>query len=432
MPGSSSLRIIRKPEMIHSATDETLNLRALTAQEEIYWQLTFNDQIHPVIAAHVSGSTTPEQWRVALDTVQRRHPLLSVSIESPSCDTPGWTQPFFRRRGGMAIPLRIVPGGSVPRWEAEIERELSIPFLEGEAPLTRAVLIHEPDRSILILAVSHSISDGMSLSFLVRDILSAVVGEPLEQLSRPRSAEEMLGLDPVAPAVAAKDVPQTDTPSNEPPAVQSLRLSELLTKNLITASRRHGSTVHGALSAVFVLAMRQREPRFQREAIRMISPVSVRAVLGAGEECGMYFTSPKTEFDPAQSLSFWDMARTTRQGIINASTRDSLVAGIIAMQGMTAPGLTKAAAAAALDHVFAIDILLTNLGRTPYALRFGHLKLQSLWPAVLAGRPGIQTVGATYTDGALCLLLTSREPIPFLLETAAKILSDISAEEDRE
>ncbi|CAD6588326.1 MAG: hypothetical protein TREMPRED_005029 [Tremellales sp. Tagirdzhanova-0007] len=401
------------------------SLRPLTAQEEIYWQLTFNDQIHPVIAAHVTGSTRPEQWRIALDALQTRHPLLSVSIESPSPNTPGLTQPFFRRRGEGPIPLRIVPWTSVLRWEEEIERELAIPFRPGETPLARAALIHTSDRSIFILAVSHSISDGTSLSLMVRDILSAVVGQPLESLAFPRSAEQMLGIEPAIPASPATDALQDSKVSDGPPTVRSLRFTEALTDRLITVSRQNGTTLHGALAAAFVLAMRQQIPGFQHEVIRIISPVNIRSVLGAGDECGMYFTSPKAEFDPAQSSGFWDMARSVRQGIIDASTRDALLAVTAAMQGMTANGLTKAAAADTLNHVFATSMLLTNLGRTPYGSVFKGLKLESLWTGVLGGLPGIQTVGVATTNGSLCLLLTSREPIPLLLETTETILSNI-------
>ena len=320
--------------------------------------------------------------------------------------------------------------GVVSRWEEEVERELAIPFRPGEAPLVRAALVHASDRSIFILSVCHSISDGISLSLMVRDVLSVVVGQPLEPLAFPRSAEEMLGVGPVAPASPATDALEGSNASDEPPTVRSLRLAEALTERLVAVSRRNGTTVHGALAAAFVLAMRQQAPRFRHEAIRMISPVNVRSVLGAGEECGMYFTSPKAEFDPVRSIDFWDMARSTRQGVVDASTRDSLLSVTAAMQGMTANGLTRAAAADTLNHAFAIDILLTNLGRTPYGSEFKGLKLESLWTAVLGGLPGIQTVGAASTNGSLCLLLTSRELIPLLLETAEAIISDVCARQD--
>ena len=351
--------------------------------------------------------------------------MLRVSIETPGPQTPGFTQPFFRQRLGLPIPLRIVPSTSVCRWEEEIERELAIPFRPGQAPLARAALIHAADRSIFILAASHSICDGISLSLLVRDMLAAVAGQTLEPLAFPRSAEEMLGIEPAAPASPPADASEDGHASGEPPTVGSLRLTEALTGRLIAVSRENGATVHGALAAAFVLAMRRQMPRFQRDAVRMISPVSVRSVLGAAEECGMYFTSPKAELDPARPSGFWEMARSVRQGILDASTREALGAVTAAMQDMTAGGLTKAAAADTLDHAFAIDILLTNLGRTPYASAFGNLRLESLWTGVLGGLPAIQTVGAASTNSALCLLLTSREPIPMLLETAEQILAGV-------
>jgi hypothetical protein len=97
------------------------------------------------------------------------------------------------------------------------------------------------------------------------------------------------------------------------------------------------------------------------------------------------------------------------------------------MQGMIGNGLTNAAAAETLHHAFAMDILLSNLGKTQFESTFGHLKLESLWgPAVLGGLRRVQTVGAATTNGFLCLLLTSYEPIPLLLQTAETILSDIA------
>jgi hypothetical protein len=408
-----------QPENYHSDI-----LRPLTAQEDIYWKLSFADQIHPVIAAHVSGVTTHDQWRAALDAVQKRHAMLSVSIEGPSLDGSGPTQPFFRKRSGMQIPLRVIQDTSVGRWEAEIERELTIPFQPGEAPLARAVLIHGPQRAVFILSVSHSMSDGVSLSFLIRDILSTLAHQALEPIAFARSAEELLGLSPVAPTTPPKDDLRRCNTSPELPTVQSLRLTDSLTGKLIATARENGATVHGALAAAVVLAMRQQVPRYQHEPIRMISPVNIRSVLGVGQECGMYFTSPKTEFDPALSLPFWDIARSLRQGIVESSTREANIAVTNAMQGMTAAGLTTAAAAETLNQAFSIDVLLTNLGQTPYGSTFGNLTVESLWPAVLAG-PKVQTIGAMTTNGRLCLLLTSRESIPYLLETIEVILVEI-------
>jgi hypothetical protein len=71
-----------------------------------------------------------------------------------------------------------------------------------------------------------------------------------------------------------------------------------------------------------------------------------------------------------------------------------------------------------------MDLLLSNLGRVPYNLEFGDLILETIWgPAVLGGLDDTQAVGVVTTGDRLCLTLTSRHPLPNLLETAISILA---------
>ncbi len=394
--------------------------RALTAHEEIYWLLNDNMPIHPVLAAHVHGPTEIGAWPGALAQLQKRHPLLSVSIEEPA-----GSRRRFEQQSGIAVPLRIVPLADGLRWEAELERELALPFVAGQAPLLRAVLLHRPERFILILAASHSVADGVSLSYLVRDLLQAMAGEALDLLPFPRSEEDLLGLAPVP----YKDVEPKQGSAEESayagkaPQVKSLLLSQDLTQAVRSSARTNGATVHGALSAAFALAMRRQAPEFDSKPVRFISPVNVRPMLGVEDECGMYFTSPQHSFGPESPRSFWDIARTARQAVAEGSTREAVLAAAEAMRGMVAGGLTRAGAAAMLEGPFAEEVLLTNLGPIPYAPVFGPLRLESLWPGVLAGLPDTQTVGAASTNDTMSLLLTSYRPILRLLEAAEEILA---------
>jgi hypothetical protein len=43
--------------------------------------------------------------------------------------------------------------------------------------------------------------------------------------------------------------------------------------------------------------MRQQSSEFLTNPVRIISPVNTRPVLGAQQECGIYFTSPQASFD---------------------------------------------------------------------------------------------------------------------------------------
>lgn len=400
------------------------NSRPLTAQEEIYWRLTYNDQIHPVLVAEIKGDTTVAQWQRALDAVQRRHPLLQVAIEMPG---PGnkHSQPTFVPRQDAIIPLRLLRDGGERRIEGEIEYELATPFLSGEAPLARGTLLYSPERSVFILAISHSIADGISAMFLIHDILAAAAGRSLEVLSMPPSAEELLGVLPVAPNQPASDVNDVSVNAGRKPTVLLRSLSVEATRQLIAAARAHRSTVHGALAAAFVLAMRKHAPHFHTAPVRMISPVNTRNELGAGNVLGLYFTSPQSSFEPASTRDFWEIASQAQGDTAGSSNRSSLLEVTSIMQSLTKAGLSNNGAAALLKGAFAMDILLTNLGRTPYASDFGDLKLEALWgPAVLPGLEETQAVGIITTNDRLCLTLTSRHPIPQLLDSAIDILTN--------
>jgi hypothetical protein len=409
--------------MNESVHREHAPLRSLTAQEEIYWRLTYTDQIHSVLAAEVKGRTSIEQWRLALDQVQRRHPLLQLTIEMPTASN-GYTQPMFVPGQGGSISLTVKRGGDEVSLEREMERELAMPFPSGEAPLARTVLLHRPEHSVFLLAISHSIADGMSASLLVRDVLSALAGQTLDILPMPSSAEELLGVEPVTPRRAALGENNVSIYAGRKPTVLLRSLSAEATKELAATARTRGTTVHAALAAAFVLAMRRLEPRFRGTPVRMISPVNTREQLAAGDSLGLYFNSPQSSFVTVDDISFWDIALQARADTTAGSSRDALLGATAAMQSLTESGLSNDDAAALLKGPFAMDILLINLGRTPYPSDFGQLWLEKVWgPAVLGGLE-VQAVGVAATNDRLCLTLTSRHPVPQLLETVTSILAE--------
>ena len=177
-------------QVLPAATAPTV-LRPLGSLEEFLWLIDQNRPVHFALAAQVQGPSTVGHWRDALDLVQRRsHPLLSVCIE-----TNGNSRPHFRRETAAPIPLRVVQENNVvQRWESEIELELSIPFNARQAPLVRAVLLYEANQAVFILVAHHSIADGVSIAFVIRDILQALSGNPIGLLPLLPAHEEILGV----------------------------------------------------------------------------------------------------------------------------------------------------------------------------------------------------------------------------------------------
>jgi Condensation domain len=161
---------------IMPAIESKTEVRALGAREHMFWLMNQKHPVHLTVTAEVKGITKAQSWRDALDAVQRRHPILSTSIK---LNVEG--QPSLYQVDAAPIPLRVVDGSIQEHWELELDREMALPFTPE--PLIRTVLIHKPQSAVLILVAHHAIADGMSLVFLIRDLLQVLSGGQMAALS---------------------------------------------------------------------------------------------------------------------------------------------------------------------------------------------------------------------------------------------------------
>src|ERR1700720_2759508 len=171
------------------SASETL-IRYLGPSEAYFWLSNQNSWKHFVVAAQITGETTTASWRTALDAVQRRHPLLGVCIDA---DYSG--APYFRLLPELRIPLQIV---------------------SGDALLVRAVLLHEAHRATILLTVHPSIADGLSVALIVRDILEALSGKPLEALAVPQPQEDLCPPPTIQSTELVSEAPEAPAPSSAP------------------------------------------------------------------------------------------------------------------------------------------------------------------------------------------------------------------------
>jgi hypothetical protein len=405
-------------------------LRPLGSFEEFFWLIDQNRPGHFALAAKVQGATTFGQWRNAFDLVQRRHPLLSVCIE-----TNGNSRPYFCRNIAAPIPLRVIQDNDATlRWKLEMEVELSVPFDPEDAPLVRAVLLHEPDQAVIILVAHHSVADGRSIAFVIRDLLRALSGEDVDALPLLPSHEEILGLtrinaiqplqQSIAPTPARPSTYIREEQSR--PRIKGLHLSSALTSTLRERARREKTTVHGALSAALALAARQNNPHLKDASIRICSPIDTRKLLGLGEDCAALIDAAIVTIEPRRFNNFWDIARESISDLADARTLQGVTASRNALHQATKNGIDVPTAAAICAQAFAHEIMLTNIGKLPYGREFGQLRLETMWgPAVSARFEGATTVGVATANGALCLLETSFSTCSLLKATEQLLVSAI-------
>jgi Condensation domain len=413
------------------ATKSKKRVRALGARERLFWLMDQKHPTHLTVTAEVKGITRVQNWRDALDAVQRRHPILSASINR---NEEG--QPALYQADAAPIPLRVVDGSIQGPWELELEleREMAVPFIPKQAPLIRSVLIHKPQSAVLTLVAHHAIADGMALVFLIRDLLQVLSGGEIEALSFSSTAEELLSKLPKEEKPLPAEASQAGAPQAEParyregnglaPRVTARKLGEHLTATLKERARREGTTVQGALCAALVLAGRKTSSPWRTQSVRVMSPINVRAHLGAGEACGLYLGGAgKVTFQPGDSRAFWELARFAKQEISPSQTFQSLSKSLHGLEAIMTKDMDVETAAQVAAGAFARDLMVSNLGQMPYESEVGKLKLEAVWgPTALQGLEGEQNVGVATTNGAIRLLHASYSLIPYLLENTELIL----------
>jgi hypothetical protein len=383
-------------------------LRPLGAFEELFCLF---DQYFPTngaLAAQITGHTTVQQWRDALDAVQQRHPLLTALI-----DTTSNRVPHFRRVRGQRIPLRVMTSPAA-RWQREIAKEVNAPFTPHQAPLFRAVLLHQETHCIFILSSHHAVCDGSSRIFLLRDMLLALSGNALEPLPLAPSREILFGAqqrtstEPGLPSFAAQRPLM--------PHVEGSKLTPEQTTALQRRAREEGVTIHAAISAAITIAGRAIDENWRNNPLRIMSPAEIRDILGLKDQCMVSFGGGEISIAPGGSMTFWDLARFAKDGLSAVKSTENISRMIDLQSAAVSSNLTVEQAFQLKRNAFNAQVMFTNLGRLPFDSTFGSLKLETLWaPYALRGIEGEQTLGAVTVNGSLHLTHTSPAPIPGLL-----------------
>jgi hypothetical protein len=383
-------------------------LRPLGAFEELFCLFDQHFPTNGALAAQMTGQTSVQQWCDALDAVQQRHPLLSACI-----DTTFNRVPHFRRITSQRIPLRVVTS-PFAQWQQEIAEEVNAPFTPDQAPLFRAVLLHQETHCTFILSSHHAVCDGSSRIFLLRDILLALSGHALEALPLAPSREILFGAqqrtsnEPGLASFAAQRPPM--------PHVEGIKLTPEETTALQRRAREEGVTIHAAISAALTTGGRAIDESWRNNPLRIMSPAEIRDILGLKDQCMVSFGGGEISIAPGGAKKFWELARFAKDGLSAVKSTENISRMVDLQSTAVSSNLSVEQALQLKRNAFNAQVMFSNLGRLPFDSTFGSLKLETLWaPCALRGIEGEQTLGAVTVNGSLHLTHTSSAPIPGLL-----------------
>jgi NRPS condensation-like uncharacterized protein len=392
-----------------------------------WWLIDRNHPVHVALVAEVAGRTTVDGWRTALDEVQRRHPNLSGKITRDE-DANLW----FRHVAGAPIPLRVVEGNAAA-WDPELVREMTTRLGLGQAPLARATLIHQADRSTFILAMHHAIADAKSILFAIRDVLLALSGQSVERLPPMPSLASLLfrgstaGDDVIdaSPTAVSGEPDVFRSFDGEMPVIARRTLPPSLTSALRHRCRSEKTTVHGALVTAAVVAARQVSAKLRQVPIEVISPSDMRMLLGAGEDVApLAGGAAMTMEPPTHAADFWETARLVKRNLVPPQTPEELKRSFAPIEHFMSGHPSLRETIAFLANRGGPKISVNNLGAIPFGERFGELTLEAIWgPCILLGYEGERLISAATVNGSLHLMHTSYEPLPSVLSVMEQHLT---------
>jgi len=429
------MRPITKGQEILPSTNDDF-VRYLGAFEHLHWLFSQSGPRAFAHAIEVMGTTTVDQWRAALNALQVSQPLFSVRI-----DVDDRKRPFFRHVDGSSIPMRVLDGRLTASWEAEMGKEVSTMVSADRAPLLRATLIHEAERSIFIITAHHSISDGVSMTAALCDLVRALNGQQLERRPVLPSPEDSLGVVSTA-STAQVQTEHAVAEGNdrtsfaqcyvEPFTVQSLRLDAALTSRIRRRARTEETTLHGALCSAVINAARMTSPVWRQETMRLLSPINARHQCGVGNTSSMCIGAAIIPIAPGQEFDLWRLARRIKSEHAGPVSRAGLT---LALQMISDAVATISDVGGALDFiepVFAYQIAVSNVGELLSASKESAIQITSMWgPSNLLGFEGEQLIGAITVNECLHLLYTAYSPIPHFVEEVRTTLIAMCEEKPR-
>ncbi len=414
--------------------------------------------LNVVMVAKIKGTIDVEQVAAVLDKLRKRHALLAVRVVIDKNDVA-----WYVSEGVPEFTINTIPRQAEDQWLQIAVEECKTSFPIDTGPLVRFSLLHSPERSDLVISAHHAISDGMSLTYLIRDIL--------QQLAEPEREVEILP-EPVA---ITRDTVPSPPPSNfiargviglfnklwtrqnirfdsndlkrlhqlfweknRDASVLAWEASVAETKALVSRCREENVTVNTALWTAFLAAQYdvQGDAAPYRSSAGLAVSTRDKLNVPVGEAFGFYASSltANLTYDPHQN--FWDSARILHEKIRDSLAKTNIFRSLSAeflaptlldslyfskyglMKSRLSDKLVQQMNWQGISYGYAI----TNVGRMNIPTNYGQYQLDSVYGPFIYSDVNEKTMG----------VITVGNKVTFLMSYNKAIVKPHTAEEIRD
>ena len=281
------------------------------------------------VIATIYGNISHENLREVINKMQIRHPILNCHLQTKGREV------WLLANGKIDMPLKVIARENENQWKEVILKEHKIPFDMVNGPLIRFILLYSEKISDLIIFCQHTICDGLSLAFIVRDIMI--------HLANPSKLIEKL---PKAPVVDKDNIPSDIKPilalrllgkkirkkwekneilfnfedfqelhkvfwDNYSYKAHLYELSRENTEKFVSKCRENEVTVNSALIAAFAISQNRINTTSPDYLKKYASAVNLRNLLlkPAGEQFGFFAGGTQLKYKYSPKHSLWDAAK---------------------------------------------------------------------------------------------------------------------------
>ncbi|NHI94919.1 MAG: hypothetical protein EAX96_20690 [Candidatus Lokiarchaeota archaeon] len=308
-----------------------------------------------IMVARIKGNVPQKLLRSVIKEMPYRHPLLQVRIIKDKNEDL-----WFTSEGCNEVDLEVVPRSSDSDWITSCYADYHHPFIHEKGPHAKFTLLYSPNISELIITINHIIGDGMSLGYLVRDILEhlEIPEKEFIRLEPPVFDIENIPIEPKVNFLVKFILKRLNTKwqrqklenniyfddedmsniheifvTNFQPIFSNLLLSEDETRSFINKCNKEGVTVNSAFLTLLLRVQQlylHLKPKFKH---RTIIPVNIRNRLRkpVGEAFALYASGYDMTYRYDEKKSFWENVRAFHKMIVKEMTDYNIFKDIIIM-----------------------------------------------------------------------------------------------------
>jgi NRPS condensation-like uncharacterized protein len=415
--------------------------RRVTGAERAMMMVPFN----VIMVASIRGNIDTNGLSDVLNRLRTRHALLAVRVVVDEDDVA-----WFVTEGVPEFNLEVIPRENENQWIKRTEAEFNVPFPFEKGPLSRFILLRSHDVSELIICAHHAICDGISLIYLIKDILQ-YLGEPgsnVEILHDPPPIDKTTVPSPptIRPILRRiiklmnkrwekknirfdhndmKRLHRVFWEQNADRKLLTWIISEEMTKALVSRSREEKVTVNTALWTAFLAAQYDVQAPLKPYHQRSGMAVNTRdkLLVPVGESFGFYASSLTVRLKYTPRKDFWENARNIHNRIRTELEKTELFRMLIA--DLLSPSLIdsiyfskyrlmKSRISNILLRMMNFDKIrygysITNVGKIDIPSVYGQLRLDTVYGPAVYSDVNEKLIGVITIGDRLSFMMTYNE-----------------------